>query len=188
MKKFRWQLLIILFTGLIVGLLLFLQQENTTPNAESTPSPITGGIYTEALIGNFLRLNPMLDRYNQPDQDVDKLIFSSLVTFDTTGMPQPDLAETWSYSSDGTRFTFSLRPNAYWHDGTPVTSQDIAYTVSLLKSKNELIPQDLQSFWSEIEVKVVSDTVVEFDLPEAFAPFLVLSRFSSAVLRIYWET
>lgn len=114
----------------------------------------------------------MLDRYNQPDQDVDKLIFSSLVTFDTTGMPQPDLAETWSYSSDGTRFTFSLRPNAYWHDGTPVTSQDIAYTVSLLKSKNELIPQDLQNFWSEIEVKVVSDTIVEFDLPEAFAPFL----------------
>jgi len=171
-EKFRWQLLIILLTGLVVGLLLLLQQGSTTPALESTTSPITGGIYTEALVGNFMRFNPLLDRYNQVDQDVDRLIFSSLVKFDATGMPQPDLAETWSYNSDGTRFTFSLRPNAYWHDGTPVTTQDIAFTISLMKSENELVPNDLRQFWSEIQVDLVSDTVIEFALPEAFAPFL----------------
>jgi len=172
MKKFRWQLLITLITGLVVGLLLLLQQGSTAPEVESTISPISGGIYTEALVGNFLRFNPILDRYNQPDQDVDRLIFSSLVKFDANGFPQPDLAETWSYTSDGTRFTFSLRQNAYWHDGTPVTAQDVAFTVSLMKSEHQLIPEDLRKFWSEIQVDVVSDTVIEFALPEAFAPFL----------------
>jgi peptide/nickel transport system substrate-binding protein len=172
MKKFRWQLLIILITGLVVGLLLLLQQSSTTPEVESTISPISGGIYTEALVGNFLRFNPILDRYNQPDQDVDRLIFSSLVEFDASGFPQPDLAETWSYTSDGTRFTFSLRQNAYWHDGTPVTAQDVAFTISLMKSGHDLIPDDLSKFWSEVQVDVVSDTVIEFALPEAFAPFI----------------
>ncbi|MFZ3070537.1 MAG: peptide ABC transporter substrate-binding protein [Anaerolineaceae bacterium] len=172
MKKFRWQLLIILATGLIVGLLLIFQQGRTTPAVESTPSPISGGIYTEAVIGNFMRLNPVLDQYNLPDRDVDRLLFNSLITFDAQGLPQPDLAETWSYSSDGTRYTFSLRPDLYWHDGTPVTTQDIVYTVSLLQSGNPLIAEDLRVFWAEIQVNPVSDTLVEFTLPEAFAPFL----------------
>lgn len=172
MKKFRWQLLIILTTGLVVGLLLFFQQGGTTLAVESTPSPVSGGIYTEALVGSLMRLNPMLDQYNQADRDINRLLFNSLVKFDTTGLPQPDLAETWSYSSDGTRYTFSLRSNAFWHDGTPVTTQDVMYTVSLLQSGNSLISEDLRTFWSEIQVNAVSDTIIEFALPEAFAPFL----------------
>ena len=172
MRKFRWQLLIILLTGLVVGLLLVFQQSANSPEITSTPSPVTGGIYTEALIGNFLRLNPILDRYNQADKDVDRLLFNGLVKFDSSGMPQPDLAETWSYSSDGTLFTFSLRANAYWHDGNPVTAQDVVYTIGLLREENELIPSDLRTFWSEIQVTALSDTIVEFALPEAFAPLL----------------
>ena len=128
MRKFRWQLLIIVLTGLAVGLLLIFQQGANSPMLQSTPSPVTGGIYTEALVGNFMRLNPILDRYNQADKDVDRLLFSGLVKFDSSGMPQPDLAETWSYSADGTRFTFSLRANAYWHDGTGY-SADVVYTM-----------------------------------------------------------
>ena len=122
MKKFRWQILIVLVTGLIVGILLYFQQSGTNTPAASTPSPISGGIYTEALIGNFQRLNPLLDAHNAPDQDVDRLIFSSLIKFDANGLPQGDLAESWSFGSDGSVFTFSLKPNAYWHDGTPVSS------------------------------------------------------------------
>ncbi|MCZ2145954.1 MAG: peptide ABC transporter substrate-binding protein [Anaerolineales bacterium] len=172
MRKFRWQLLIIVLTGLAVGLLLIFQQGANSPMLQSTPSPVTGGIYTEALVGNFMRLNPILDRYNQADKDVDRLLFSGLVKFDSSGMPQPDLAETWSYSADGTRFTFSLRANAYWHDGHPVTAQDVVYTMGLLREENELIPDDLRAFWSEIEVNALSDSLVEFALPEAFSPLL----------------
>jgi peptide/nickel transport system substrate-binding protein len=172
MKKFRWQLLIILVTGLIVGILLIIQQMNDGEDFDSTPSPITGGIYTEALIGEFMRLNPFLDIYNQPDHAVDQLIFNGLVRFDSKGIPQADLVESWGVSQDGTVYNFSLREDVYWHDGEVFDSSDVIFTIGLLKSDHGLIPEDLRDFWSEVEVAALSDSQIQFLLPEPFAPFL----------------
>ena len=172
MKKFRWQLLIILVTGLVVGVLLILQQVSPNQETESTPAPITGGVYTEALVGDFLRLNPFLDIYNPPDHAVDKLIFDGLIKFDSEGIPQADLAESWGISQDGTTYNFSLRTDVYWHDGEPFTSNDVMYTIGLLQSGHGLIPSDLQNFWAEVQIVQLSEYQIQFLLPEAFAPFL----------------
>lgn len=172
MKKFRWQLIIILVTGLIVGILLLIQQGSPSLQEESIPKPVSGGIYTEAILGQFLRLNPLLDIYNPPDRDVDSLIFSGLVKFDSQGLPQPDLAESWGISQDGTLFNFSLREEIFWHDGAPITTKDVLFTVELLKSGDALIPEDLRQFWGEIQVNVLSEQLIQFALPEAFSPFL----------------
>lgn len=172
MKKYRWQLLIVLVTGLIVGILLIIQQMDDGKEIQSTPSPISGGVYTEALIGEFMRLNPFLDLYNEPDRDVDQLIFNSLVKFDSRGIPQSDLAESWGVSRDGTVYNFSLRTDVYWHDGEPFNSQDVLYTTGLLQSQHNLIPEDLRNFWAEVEVVALSDIQLQFLLPEPFAPFL----------------
>lgn len=172
MKKFRWQLLIILVTGLIVGILLILQQMGGSEEMESTPSPISGGVYTEALVGEFMRLNPFLDIYNPPDHSVDQLIFSGLIHFDSRGIPQTDLAESWGVSKDGTVYNFSLRSDVLWHDGEPFDSQDVLFTIGLLQSGHSLIPEDLRSFWSEVEVVALSEGQLQFLLPEPFAPFL----------------
>jgi peptide/nickel transport system substrate-binding protein len=172
MKKFRWQLLIILITGIVVGVLLIIQQLDETETIESTPSPIAGGIYTEALIGEFMRLNPFLDIYNQPDHDVDQLIFNSLIRFDSRGIPQSELAESWGVSRDGTIYNFSLRTNVFWHDGEIFDASDVLLSIDLMKSQHQLIPEDLQNFWEEVEVVVLSDSQLQFLLPEPFAPFL----------------
>lgn len=172
MKKFRWQLLIILVTGLIVGILLIIQQLGGGEDLESSPSPITGGVYTEALVGEFMRLNPFLDIYNSPDHAVDQLIFNGLIHFDSRGIPQTDLAESWGVSKDGTVYNFSLRSDVLWHDGEPFDSRDVMFTIGLLQSQSNLIPEDLRSFWSEVEVVVLSDNQLQFLLPEPFAPFL----------------
>jgi peptide/nickel transport system substrate-binding protein len=172
MKTYRWQLLIVLVTGLIVGILLIIQQMDDGEEVQSTPSPISGGVYTEALIGEFMRLNPFLDLYNEPDRAVDQLIFNSLVKFDSRGIPQSDLAESWGVSKDGTVYNFSLRTDVYWHDGEPFNSQDVLYTIGLLQSQHNLIPEDLRNFWAEVEVVALSDIQLQFLLPEPFAPFL----------------
>lgn len=172
MKKFRWQLLIILVTGLIVGILLIIQQTGGSEEVESTPSPISGGVYTEALVGGFMRLNPFLDIYNPPDHSVDQLIFSGLIHFDSRGIPQTDLAESWGVSKDGTVYNFSLRSDVLWHDGEVFDSRDVLYTIGLLQSEDNLVPEDLRRFWSEVEVVALSDTQLQFLLPEPFAPFL----------------
>lgn len=172
MKKFRWQLLIILVTGLIVGVLLIIQQLGNDEEVETAPSPISGGVYTEALIGEFMRLNPFLDIYNSPDHDVGQLIFSSLVRFNSRGLPKSDLAESWGVSKDGTVYNFSLRSDVYWHDGEAFDSSDVVFTVDLLKSQHALIPEDLKRFWSEVEIVALSENQLQFLLPEPFAPFL----------------
>jgi len=172
MRRFRWQLLIVLLTGLVVGLILIFQPSTSSLVVESTPNPITGGSFTEALVGDIMRLNPALDRFNQPDRDVDRLIFSSLFKFDSRGLPVGDLAAGWVASPEGTRYVVNLRENAVWHDGTPLTSQDVLYTISLMQSDSSLVAEDLRNFWQQVQVEALSDLSLEFSLPSSFAPFL----------------
>ena len=172
MRRFRWQLLIVLLTGLVVGLILIFQPSTSSLVVESTPNPITGGSFTEALVGDIMRLNPALDRFNQPDRDVDRLIFSSLFKFDSRGLPVGDLAAGWVASPEGTRYVVNLRENAVWHDGTPLTSQDVLYTISLMQSDSSLVAEDLRTFWQLVQVEALSDLSLEFSLPSSFAPFL----------------
>ncbi|MCE1254672.1 MAG: ABC transporter substrate-binding protein, partial [Anaerolineae bacterium] len=168
MKKLRWQLVIILLTGVVVGVLLLMEQPVTKT---FLPQPQQGGIYTEAVIGSLQRLNPVLDYYNTPDKDVDRLIYSSLLRFDDRGMPQPDLAESWGMSQDGTIFNVTLRKGVKWHDGQPLTVSDVIFTIELMKEEGSLIPEDVRKLWSEVQVKQLNDTTMQFQLPESFAPF-----------------
>lgn len=171
MKKLRWQLVIILLTGVVVGFLL-LGQQPTAQQVVNSPAPASGGIYTEALVGHFQRLNPILDFYNAPDRDIDRLLFGSLVKFDARGLAVADLAESWGISQDGTLYNFSLRPNLVWQDGKPLTADDVIFTVTLLRSDSPLIPEDVRNFWKDVVAVRLSDTLLQFRLPEAFAPFL----------------
>ncbi|MCB9136127.1 MAG: hypothetical protein H6636_11915 [Anaerolineales bacterium] len=173
MKKLRWQLLIVILALAAIALILLGQQPSAIPpNVQTTPQPIAGGSYTEALVGFPSRLNPLLDFYNQPDRDVDRLLYSSLIRFDEHGNPNPDLAESWGISQDGTTYSFSIRQNARWHDGEPVTSQDVVFTVELLRDENMPVPDDLRALWNDIEVEAVNPSLVQFHLPEPLSPFL----------------
>ena len=55
-------------------------------------------------------------------------IFSGLVQFDEQLGLKPDLAETWEVSPDGLQYTFRLRPGLTFHNGAPLTSEDVVYT------------------------------------------------------------
>ena len=60
-----------------------------------------------------------------------QLLYNSLVKVDTDEATYiPDLADSWEVSPDATTFTFKLNPNAAWHDGTPVTADDVIYTAA----------------------------------------------------------
>jgi ABC-type dipeptide transport system, periplasmic component len=171
MKKLRWQLIIIFLTGLVVGILLLGEQPGTLQNTLA-PQPAQGGIYTEALVGSPQRLNPVLDYYNPVDRDIDRLLFSGLLRFDERGLPQGDLAQSWGVSQDGTIYNFTLRKDLFWHDGQPLTAEDVLYTINLMRNSTNVFPPDVQAFWKDIEVKGLNDTTLQFLLPEPFAPFL----------------
>ncbi len=171
MKKLRWQLLIIFLTGLVVGILLI----NEKPDASSSvivPEPQQGGVYTEALIGKFQRLNPVLDYYNSADREINRLLFSRMITFEERGIPKLELVETYGISQDGTIYNITLRPDVKWHDGKPLTTNDILFTINMFKDGEGVVPEDIRSFWTAIDVKTLSETTIQFRLEEPFAPFL----------------
>jgi len=169
MQNIRWQLLIaigglILVVGLLIG---------QSPSSQTdSPQPVAGGSYAEALLGTTIRLNPILDTYNQVDRDIDRLIYTGLIRFDSRGVPLPDLAESWAVSADATLYTVTLRDNAVWHDGQPVVSDDVIYTFSKLQDSDYPGPEDLQALWQKVNIVRLDDHTVQFQLSEPFAPFL----------------
>lgn len=171
MKKYRWQLLILFLTGIVVGTLLIFEKRGGLGAAEQ-PRPVEGGVYTEALVGNLQRLNPLLDSNNSVDRDVDRLIFSGIVKFDSDGIPEPDLAESVTASQDGKLYNIVLKPDLVWHDGQPLTSADILFTIELLRKGGEFVAADIQGLWESVEVKVFDDQNLQLVLPEAYAPFM----------------
>ncbi len=172
MKKLRWPLLIVVLALIAIGILLLSQPTTLLPVLPVEVKPATGGVYTEALVGSMGRLNPLLDLHNPVDRDADRLLFSGLIRFDDRGLPQGDLAESWAVSQDGKVYNFSLRPKAVWHDDQPVTSDDIIFTVDLMRSDKSIIPQDIKDLWNKVQVNRLDDKNLQFVLPEPFAPFL----------------
>jgi peptide/nickel transport system substrate-binding protein len=171
MRQLRWQILVVLVTLGIVAVLLFSQQSPIT-TGPILPQPEQGGVYTEGLVGSLGRLNPLLDWNNPADRDVNRLLFSGLIRFDEQGLPQSDLAEGRGVSEDGTIYNFTIRPNAFWHDGEPVTSDDVIFTIEMMRSAGSLYPQDIKDLWSKIEVTRLDEKTFKLTLPEPYVPFM----------------
>jgi peptide/nickel transport system substrate-binding protein len=171
MRRFRWQILIVLLALVAIAALLLGQQPVLQPVVPEV-QPATGGVYTEAMVGSLGRLNPVLDFYSPSDRDLDALLFSGLLRFDARGLPQEDLVESMGISQNGKVYNFSLYGDAVFHDGSPLTSEDVIFTIDLLRNGDIPIPEDIRSMWNEIEVEALDEHTLQFRLPEAYAPFL----------------
>ena len=90
----------------------------------------------------------------QADRDLVALVFSGLVRNGPNGTIVPDLARRWTVDATGKTWTFHLRPDARWHDGEPVTAEDVVYTIQTLQDPAYTGPAS--SSWSEVSVEALS--------------------------------
>ena len=60
----------------------------------------------------------------------DKLLERGMDRDGSSWKPVADLADTWEVSPDGLTWTFHLHPGVKWHDGTPFTANDVAFTIN----------------------------------------------------------
>ena len=132
--------------------------------------PIAGGEYAEALIGSPRYINPILSQTNEVDADLSRLIFSSLLRYNTQGEIIPDLAESYEVSEDQLTYTFHLRQNVKWHDGETFKADDIIFTVASIQDPEFKSP--LAKTFRQITAEKVDDYTVKFILKEPYAPFL----------------
>ena len=67
-------------------------------------------------------------------------LFASLVRFDDEWNHQPYLATSWEWSDDDKTLTLQLRDDALFHDGEPVTSEDVAFSIMAVKNNHPFQP------------------------------------------------
>ena len=81
-------------------------------------------------------------------------------------------ASDWTISGDALDYTFHLKPEQYWHDGQPVTADDVLFTIGILQNPNVYSLPDLTSLWRSVKAEKLDDLTVRFHLSEPFTPFL----------------
>ena len=167
-------------------------------SAGSAPTEYVGGTRTAnsgngmATDGGTLRLlfadPPTFDPHLAEDNISGLLvneIFGGLVNIEPFNFSvAPDLAERWEISPDGTEYTFTIHPNAKFHDGTPVTAQDVKWSIERVADP-ELVSPVVDQYLNDIVgvqarldeaasevsgVQVVDDQTIRFtiDAPKAY--------------------
>ena len=131
--------------------------------------PSRGGSLSEGIIGSPRFINPVL-AISDADRDLTALVYSGLLRATPEGGYEPDLAEHYEVSPDGKTYTFTLRPNAVFHDGSPVTAEDVAYTVQ--KTQDAALKSPLRANWEGVSVETPDSSTVRFMLKTAYAPFI----------------
>jgi len=135
----------------------------------SVEVPAPGGTLTEGIVGTPRFVNPLLAA-SQSDRDLTMLVYSGLLREEPDGSFVPDLAESYEISGDGTVYTFHLRQGLTFHDGTPLTSDDVLFTVTLAQNVNSKSPR--RADWEGVTVAAPDAQTIQFTLPHAYAPFL----------------
>ena len=102
--------------------------ERTELAREPSEAEKSGGVAAVCSEAPLEGLNP----FASPElgaSDVRVLLFTPLVLYGEGGEFRPHLAKEWKWSDDNRTLTFVIRDDVSWHDGTPLTAEDVAWTV-----------------------------------------------------------
>jgi peptide/nickel transport system substrate-binding protein len=131
--------------------------------------PMRGAELSEGIIGSPRFINPVL-AISDADRDMTALVYSGLLKATPSGELIPDLAESYDVSPDGRTYTVIIRPNAEFQDGTPVTSEDVAFTIQ--KATDPALKSPLRANWQGVSVTIVDPHTITFTLQSSYAPFV----------------
>ena len=106
--------------------------------------------------------------------EVLQLVYDKLLGYDLDLKPRPELAESYTCSPDGKSITFTLRGNAKWHDGQPVTADDVIFAYNLIKDKHLGDYAAWLDHMRSITSKDGKNILLDFDRPQAFNPGLAI--------------
>ncbi|KWX57173.1 hypothetical protein ASJ79_12260 [Mycobacterium sp. NAZ190054] len=112
--------------------------------------------------------------------DMAPLWAEGLVDLDASLQPVPQLAESWEISDDATEYTFRLRDDVNWHDGTPFTADDVVYTIN---EALQFAPTAARFAEYVQGAEKIDDHTVVVKLTEPYAAIMVgLSRAVTGIL------
>jgi ABC-type transport system substrate-binding protein len=127
--------------------------------------PEYGGEYTEGVLGYISTPNPVIAT-TTVDQSISKLLYAGLLRKSSWNTYEPDLG-TCEYST--TSITCSIIPGTTFHDGEPVTADDVIFTIETIQKAGNISPW--YNHFVGITVQKKSDSSVQINLPKQFSGF-----------------
>jgi len=132
------------------------------------PDAPKGGTLNSVAQGTFDSFNPFIPRGTAAAGFAafgGGLLYETLMTQapDEPGTSHPLIAEAFKYPDDYSSATYRLNPNARWHDGTPITAEDVVWSFTMLKANS---PMYNRYFHNVTEAVALSDHEVEFRFDE----------------------
>jgi len=142
--------------------------------SQTTVAAADGGTYAEGVVDKIATINPLY-LTTEAEQAASGLVYAGLLDFDSSGALRPELAMSYTVSSDGKTYDVKLRDNVRWSDGQPFSADDVVLTLGLIK--DPAVGSTLFEAWKNIGVKKIGQLAVAFTLKNAQASFPLLWDF-----------
>jgi len=135
-----------------------------------TPAPAKGGgTFTIATTQSLDNFDPHYNQFMVFQNTIARALFDYLTRLGPDMTVQPMLAEKWEISTDGLVYTFSLRPNAKFHNGRAVTADDVVYSLNRTKDQKTTFQTKLDPV---DKIEAVDAKTVRITTKKPWAPFL----------------
>ena len=156
-------------TALSLG--IFIPQSG---RAETSTTTYVKSVYSLPLTFDPIQMN------DEATLAVGNLIYDGLLKFSPTLSLEPAIAESWSTSSDGKTLTFKLKPEAKFHDQSPVTASDVIESLTRAASKESKVRKYYDCI---LGMRAIDSHTVEITLKHPFPPFFsVLAGATAKIL------
>lgn len=133
--------------------------DRATPIIVGDPEP--GGTAVVLVNSDFQVFNPVVNTALITSEVINYLLFTPLIQFDEELNVIPALARSWELDDDGV--TFRLDPAARWHDGQPVTADDVLFTFELAKNPESASLLESAYLTMIRSATVIDPTTIRFD-------------------------
>lgn len=132
-----------------------------------TATPFAGGVLNEGTIGTPTLVNPVLAT-SQADKDLVALVYSGLIGINKDGIAVPSIAER--VKIEQREITFAIKKDAVFHDGEPLTAEDVAFTIESIQ--NLEINSPLFENWIDIGVEILDTHTIKLTAPRQYNGFI----------------
>ncbi len=131
--------------------------------------PANYGHIKEGVIGQPQLINPLYASISDTDKDLVELIFSGLMKYNGNAEIVPDLISNYTVENGGRNIVFSIKENIKWHDGTPLTIDDVIFTIELVQKTEYSSP--LRTNWLGVEIEKMSEYDALLTLRQTYTGF-----------------
>ncbi len=130
--------------------------------------PANEGSISEGLIGTPRLINPVLAQ-NDAGKDIGSFVYAGLLRKSGSEYIN-ELGQDYTVSADGLTYTFTLKDDLFFHDGEPLTSADIAFTVRTIQNPQFKSPK--RAHFDQVHVDTPDVKTIVFTLPKPSNVFL----------------